>query len=313
MTIHKQLAAFALIAITSACSGGDKIVSPDTLNNNNSGPKKLSTADSLYVVEQMSGSAFASIKALRNITAPPVPGLFASAAPSPCNPTVTGTTDSNGNGIPDDKLTTFTAANCTYTLNGIVTAVTGSIRQQDLNGNYGYRITYSNYNAIGRKGDSTFTSSVDGTLEYAFTTTTSARTLDALSISASVAASTGSYTLSRVANLAGTFTPTGGNILSRTAALPSGTLTIGGTLNIVGSVTGNMISAGNPTSQTISILLSTTTQLNANIGCSLDASINSGALQATVGGSQTGSADVTFRVCGQGGTPTANPPGGGKK
>jgi len=282
-------------------------------NNNNTGPKKLSTDDSLYVADQISSAAFASIKALRNIVAPSLHGLLGNVPPSPCTPTATGNTDSNGNGIPDDKTTTYTAANCTYSANGRTGVVTGTIRQQDLNGNYGYRITYSNFNSVEKKGDSTFTTSVEGVIEYAFTNTTSARTQDGLTIVLGVAASTGGVSLSRAANLTGTFAPSGGNILSRTAALPSGTLTLSGTMTIIGAVSGNQIPAGGPSSQTISMSISTAAPLNANIGCSLDASINSGELQATVGGSQTGAAAVTFRACGQGGNPTSTPPGGGKK
>ncbi|MEO7997010.1 MAG: hypothetical protein ABI852_06170 [Gemmatimonadaceae bacterium] len=132
MNSSLKRAAFAsLLVLVSACSGGDKIVSPDSVdnnnnnNNNNNGPKKLSTDDSLYVVNQISSAAFASIKALRNITVPSLPGVGTSVPPAPCNPTVTGTTDSNGNGIPDDKLSTYTSANCSYPSNGTAVVVTG--------------------------------------------------------------------------------------------------------------------------------------------------------------------------------------------
>lgn len=309
----RRIAPLVAIALAAACSGGEKIVSPDALNNGGNGPAKLSVDDSLFVINQISGAAFASIKALRNIVTPPLPGLFGNVPPSPCNPAVTGPTDSNGNGIPDDKLTSYSAANCTYNNNGTAVVVTGSIRQQDLGGTYGYRITYSNYNVVGRKGDSTFTTSVDGIVEYAFTSTTQARTQDGLSISIGVAASTGSLTLLRTANLAGTFSPSGGNTLSRTAALPSGTLLLSGTLNVIATATGNQIPAGGPSSQTVSMVVSTATPLNANIGCSLDASLNAGELRATVGGSQTGAAAIRFTGCGQGGSGPTAPSGGGKK
>ncbi|MEP6835142.1 MAG: hypothetical protein ABJB74_17275 [Gemmatimonas sp.] len=313
MKIKNRFAAIALVAIASACSGGDKIVSPDALNNNNNGIKKLSSDDSLYVVNQMSGAAFSSIKALRNITTPTLPGLFANAPQAPCNPSVTGTTDSNGNGIPDDKTTTFTAANCSYTSNGYAFVVTGTIRQQDLNGIYGYRVTYGTFSSVAKKGDSTITQTADGTIEYAFATATSARTQDGVSVTTSVTAPTGSATLARTANLAGTFTPSNGNILVRTAPLPTGTLLLSGTLNVIATATGNQIPTGGPSSQTVSMLISTATALNANIGCSGDASLNAGELQATVGGSQTGAANIKFTACGQGGSGPTTPSGGGKK
>lgn len=313
MKITMRFATIALVAMATACSGGDKIVSPDALNNNNNGPVKLSTDDSLYVVNQISGAAFASIKALRNITAPPLPGLFGNVPPSPCAPTVTGNTDSNGNGIPDDKLTTYTAANCSYSASGTAVVVTGSIRQQDIGGTYGYRITYSNFSTVGKKGDSTYRTLVDGVIEYAYASPTQAHTQDGLLVSIGVEASTGSATIARTANLAGTFTPSGGNTLSRTSPLPTGTLILSGSLNVVATATGNQIPVGGPSSQTVSMLISTATPMNANIGCSLDASLNAGELQATVGGSQTGAAAVKFTACGQGGSGPTAPSGGGKK
>lgn len=310
----KRIALVALITLAASCSGGDKIVSPDTLNNNNTGPKKLSTEDSLYVVNQISSAAFASIKALRNITVPSLPGLGTSVPPAPCNPTVTGTTDTNGNGIPDNKLSTYTAANCSYPNNGTAVVVTGTVRLEDLGGTYGYRVTYTNFNTIGTKGDSTYKTLVNGTIEYAFTSTTQARTQDNLDITLFAGSSAGSASLQRVAgSLAGTFTPSNGNILSRTAPLPTGTLIMSGAMTVTATATGNQIPTGGPASQTVSMLISTTAPMNANIGCSLDQSLNSGGMQATVGGSQTGAASVTFTACGQGGTGPTTPSGGGKR
>ncbi|MEO7997009.1 MAG: hypothetical protein ABI852_06165, partial [Gemmatimonadaceae bacterium] len=139
------------------------------------------------------------------------------------------------------------------------------MRLQDLGGTYGYRVTYTNFNTIGTKGDSTYKTLVNGTIEYAFTTTTQARTQDNLDITLFVGSSAGSAALQRVASgLTGTFAPSNGNILSRTAPLPSGTLSMSGTMTVTATATGNQIPTGGPASQTVSMQISTTAPMNAN-------------------------------------------------
>ena len=310
MNILRTSAAVVLITIATACSGGDKIVSPDALNtnNNNTGAKKLSTDDSSYVIGQIAGAAFNSINTLRHITTSPLPTPAAG-----CNPTVSSNADIDSNGVPDDKLVTYTAANCSYNSNGTAVVITGSIRLQDIGGIYGYRITYNNYLVVGKKGDSTVTASANGVAEYAVKSATQATTQDGLTISASAAASTGSSTLTRTGSLSGTFTPSGANVLVRFGAIPTGTLILSGTINIVAAATGNQIPSGGPSSQTLTMLISTATPLNASIVCPDSGPINLGELQATVGGSQTGAAGIKFTACGQGGSAPTSPSGGGKK
>lgn len=310
MRLLKLLPLTAALAVVAACSGGDKIVSPDELNN---GPRLLSTDDSLFAVVQMSGAAYSTITAFRNIVTPPLPGLFGNVPPSPCAPTIVGNTDTNGNGIPDDRTQTYTAANCTYSNNGVSVVVTGSIREQDLGGLYGRRVTYSNYSIVGKKADSTFTTSVTGPIEYVFESATQARSLDGLAITIGTAATGGSATLTRSANFTTTFVPTSGS-LSRNGFLPSGSLTLNGTLSISAVVTGNQIPSSGQSSQTISMNISTVTQMNANTNCTATQSLNTGEMKATVGGSQTGNIAMRFTACGSGPTgPTAPSGGGGTK
>jgi hypothetical protein len=301
----------ALTVLTAACSGGDKIVSPDELNNNNNNTK-LSSQDSLFVINQIAGAAFSTIKAFRNITNPGLPGVGASRPPAPCAPTSVGTADANSNGIPDDITTTYTAANCSYTNGGTAVVVTGTVRLQEVAGLYGYRVTYGNFNTVGRKGDSTYTTAVDGSVEYVYANATSARSQDNLAITLAVGSSLGSVSLTRQGAFSTTFTPSGSNTIATNRSLPTGSLSLAGTLTIIAAVTGNQIAPGGQSSQTITMNVSTTTAMNASQACSGDASIDSGQMTATVTGSQTGTAVARFTTCGSGfGGPTS--PSGPKK
>jgi len=306
---YAWLVALPFVAV--ACSGGDKIVAPESLNNNNNTIKKLSAEDSLFVIDQIAGAAFSTIKAFRNMANPGLPGIGASVPP--CTPTVTGNTDANNNGIPDDKLTTYTPGNCSYNNNGTAVVVTGTVRMQDLGVLYGYRITYGNFLTVGRKGDSTYTTSVNGSVEYAYAATTSARSLDNLGITIAVASSLGSVSLLRQGAFSTTFTPSGSNTIAINRVLPTGSLTLAGTLTVVATLTGNQIPAGGPSSQTVAMDVSTAAPLTANQNCTSNASIDSGQLNATVTGSQTGAAVARFTGCGTGGNGPTAPSGGGKK
>jgi hypothetical protein len=305
----RGLAPIVLLSAAIACSGGDKIVSPDARNNNTS--NRLSPEDSLFVINQIAGAAFSTIKAFRNISNPGLPGIGSSVPP--CTPAVTGNTDANGNGIPEDRLTTYTAANCSYNNNGTAVVVTGSVRVQDLGVLYGYRITYNNFNTVGKRGDSTYTTMVDGSIEYAYTSATSARSLDNLAITLGAASSLGGVSLARQGAFSTTFAPSGTNTIALTRSLPSGSLNLTGTLTVIATFTGNQIPAGGPASQTVAMNVTTTTPLTANQSCTSDASIDSGQLNATVSGSQFGAAVARFTGCGVGGGGPTAPSGGGKK
>ncbi|HVX88448.1 MAG TPA: hypothetical protein VG940_05930, partial [Gemmatimonadales bacterium] len=69
---------------------------------------------------------------------------WAVSSPS-CTPTITGSgTDTDADGIPDDMLVEYTAANCTVTdtATGDVTVTRGTLRYRDTNANlYGFDVT----------------------------------------------------------------------------------------------------------------------------------------------------------------------------
>lgn len=312
---HKVLTrAVGLVAALTlvACSGGDKIVAPGTTG----GTVKLNSADSTYLVQQVAGAAFSSIKALRTITTQVVTGL-GSAAPSCTATSNVGNTDANSNGIVDDRTVTYATGTCSTVSNGVTTATSGSIRIQDLNGIYGYRITYTNWNVVATKGDSTTRFTLNGTQEFAWVSATSARTLDNTSLFVQTQSSLGSVSLTRVANLTGAFTPSGTGTIALNRALPTGTLSLDGTLTMTFNVTGNQVVAGSAPTQTVNMSVATVTPLTASTTCTSDAAFDAGKMQTSITGSQTGTAVAVFVGCGSGGGGTVtnpqNPSGGGKK
>ena len=141
------LASLAMVAR----SGGDKIVAPGATNGGNTA---LVRADSLYMASQMAAAASQAIKSLRQIQTPDLP--FVGASAPTCTPaTTTGGTDTNNNGVPDDRTLQYTTATCTQNSAGTTTTVSGSVRTQDLGELYAFRVTYNNLVVTATKGDST--------------------------------------------------------------------------------------------------------------------------------------------------------------
>jgi hypothetical protein len=291
------------VALLGACSGGEKIVAPGAQGNT-----RLAAADSLYLANTLRSASFDALKNLRRMPITTVPGTFPNAPP--CTPTSTiGGADANNNNIPDDRTTQYTATACTYFNNGITFTASGTVRVQDLGSITGYRVTYTAYTIIGTKGDSVTRTTLSGAFEYRWVSATSATSLDNTTLFIEVRSAVGSASLTRVANLAGTFTAAGGSTIG--LSFPSGTFAVTGTLSLTGNATGNQVQTGIASTQTLSMSVSTALPLSASSSCSSDAAFGAGELGAAVSGSNQGAVQVRFTGCGQGAVepPRVSPPG----
>jgi hypothetical protein len=307
MRTTRGVALLAFGAVLIACSGGEKIVSPSGAVGTSN---RLGTADSLYMASVLSSASFDLMKNLRRMPSTTAVGVLQNA-PS-CTPSVaTGGADANLNGIPDDRTAQYSAASCAYSQSGYNFTVAGGVRIQDLNTIRGYRVTYTGYTVTGTKGDSVVRTVLNGTLEYNWSGALVASAADNTTASVEVRSANGSASLTRVANLAASFTPNAGSTITATQLFPSGTLSVSGTLSMTGVATGNQVVAGVPSTQTLTLNVSTVTQLVNSSSCSSDASFSVGALAASVSGSNTGDIAVRFTGCGQGTItpPNVTPPG----
>ncbi len=277
-----------------ACSGGDKIVAPGATNGGNT---VLVRADSLYMANQMTGAASQAIKTLRQIQTPDLPFIGASAPT--CTPaTTTGGTDTNNNGVPDDRTLQYTTATCTQLSAGTTTTLSGSVRTQDLGELYAFRVTYTNLVAIATKGDSTVKSTINGTFEYRWTSASAASGLDNTTLALEVRSSAGSQSLTRVANLSTQFSPTGGSTIVAGRAFPAGSMTVSGTVAVSVLATGNAVVAGTPSSATLNMGVSTSVPLTMSASCNSEPVFNLGTLNGSVTGSAIGAVSVRFVGCG---------------
>jgi hypothetical protein len=298
----------AAAAVLTACSGGDKIVGP----GGTGGPPtntRLNAADSAYMASTLANASFEAINNLRRAPTTTLPAIFTNVPP--CNPSVvTGGSDSNNNGIPDNRVAQYTTSGCTYQNAGATVTVAGSARLEDVGGLIGYRATYTNFTVTATKGDSVVISTINGTFEYRWVSVTSATSVENSTVVFEVRSAGGSVSLSRTASLTGTFTPNAGSTIRTNFAFPSGTFTLSGTLSVTGTATGNQVTPGVSPTQTLNLNVSTATQLSVSSACSSNQAYSSGALAATVTGSNQGALEVRFAGCGSGPTtPVVTPPG----
>lgn len=295
------------VTVLAACSGGDKVVGPD----GSGGPPdtRLSAADSTYMASTLANAGFEAINNLRRAPTTTLPAIFTNQPP--CNPSVVvGGPDSNNNGIPDNRVAQYTTSSCTYQNAGATVTVAGSARLEDVGGLIGYRATYTNFTVTATKGDSVVISTINGTFEYRWVSATSATSVENSTVVFEVRSAGGSVSLSRTANLTGTFTPSAGNTIRANSAFPTGTFTLSGTLSVTGTATGNQVTPGVTPTQTLNLNVSTATQLSVSSACSSNQAYSSGALAATVTGSNQGALEVRFAGCGSGPTtPVVTPPG----
>jgi hypothetical protein len=287
-------------SLLAACSGGDKIVGA---NGSRSTAVAFAAGDSAYLAAFMSSAAWGIMKQMRTITSIQATG-FGSTRPG-CTPTATiGGTDANGNGLPDDQTTQYSASSCTFVQNGATTTAAGSIRLQDLGGLYGYRITYANYTLVGTKGDSVVTATLNGAYEYRYPISTVGAALDNTTLTVRSQSSSGSITLTRAANLTASLSPVSG--VFAPTSFPGATMTVTGTLTIGLALTGNAVVANYPTSATFNMSLTTPTLVTSPVSCGATPGFTTGALQAALSGTWSSTIRVAYPSCGSG---TADAPG----
>lgn len=294
----RPLTIAALLVVSgafSACSGGDKIVGAngESVIPSNS----LAAADSVFLVNFMSAGAWGLMKQMRGIANMQVTG-FGSTRPA-CTPqAIIGGLDANGNGVPDDQTTSYSATSCTFLSGGANTTAAGSFRLQDLGTLYGYRVTYTNYVLSATKGDSVVTSTLNGSVEYRYASGSSGTTADNTTLTIRSQSSSGSITLTRTAALTGTLTPSSGSF--SIAAFPGATFSVSGTLGIQLALTGNAVQAGYPANSTFNIVVSTATALVSPSSCLGNPGFTTGTLSGALTGTWTANLRMTYTACGSG-------------
>ena len=132
------------------------------------------TTDSIALVFELATLGFEHAPlldtlALESIAFKTLPALI----PSLCVPDSTGTSDRNGNGIPEDLYLTFPAARCIKStfFPSRRQRLQGQIRIQDLGGRWGALVTYTDLLYSSMRSDSTAVT-VSGTVELRQTTDT---------------------------------------------------------------------------------------------------------------------------------------------
>lgn len=282
-----------------ACSGGDKIVSATGSSNS---AAVLTSSDSSYLANLVTSQVTTSFKNLRVMQAL----NLATSFPSGCSPTLSGTGDTNGNGIAEDQTLTFTAANCTVTQSGATSRFTGSVRVQDLGGVKGYRLTYSNLAQAVTLADTTLTVTANGVFEAAWATAASGRTSMGIVTTILRQEKGGATSVTFTPNVVATFSPTGNGQISAGRGLPAGTFTASGTLATQLTWTGSFRTSGTPASATYNVAISTSLTMTYDGVCTADRAFGAGQLAGVVTGYAPGALTSVFNGCGAG---TTTPPG----
>jgi hypothetical protein len=298
-------AAATSVVLALGCSGGDKIVAA---NGSGAGaPTVITAEDSAYLAGFVANQAVVNFKNLRVMQPPNVATIAGSGASAGCNPTLTGTGDTNGNQIPEDQTISFTAQNCTVTQSGATLRLTGSVRVQDVGGLRGYRLTYSALTQTVTQADSTATISANGQVEVQWTSATAARVSNTLSTRIAVQHRSGSTSVTFTANITGTFTPSGTGQIVTGRNLPAGSFTLSGTLALLLTADGSFRTPGTPASATFNTTISTTSTMTYDGLCQADRAFASGQLRGVITGYATGALTTGFTGCGAGSTPPPGP------
>lgn len=285
--------------VVTACSGGDKIVSA---NGSTPAQVVLSAADSAYLANLVANQAITNFKNLRVMQAVNLAGSL----PAGCQPTLSGTGDTNGNQIAEDQTLTFTTQTCTFTQSGTTTRVSGSIRVQDLGGVRGYRVTYNTLTEVATLADTTVTFTLNGAYEAQWTVATSGRTLLGVTTTISRQERTGTSAVTFTPNMSGIFAPTGNGQIAVGRNLPAGTFTLSGTLATVLTFSGSLRPTGAPASLTYNVAVSTPVTMAYDGACTQDRAFAAGQLRGAVSGYAPGALTSAFAGCGQGVTPPPN-------
>jgi hypothetical protein len=221
-----------------------------------------------------------------------------------CTPSESSTTDTDGDGIPDDNLVTFTAANCAFsdtteTGEPLTFTVTGTVRIQDTDGAstlFGYQVgiaafTVTVADTIGSTPD--ISVSVSGSFD-ANVQTALANASQNLRTSLRL---NGTKVFGDHADWAVGYTPTAGGIDINAETLPPGEFTLNGSYNWNGDY-------GNANGDW-SFSLQTTAPMVYD-GCDDDQWVfESGQLKGAISARQTVGFTVDYAGCGVPGTITA--------
>jgi hypothetical protein len=213
-----------------------------------------------------------------------------------CNPTVSNSTDTDGDGIEDNNTITFSASNCTFldTLTGVQFSVAGSVHIQDTddaNTFYGYAIGFSGFGVtltdtsgqspdLGYSLNGSFGSDVGTGSATATQNLRSSFRVGATTVFADAAVWTVGYA------------PTSGTIDPLATQLPAGGIDVNGSYAFSGD-------AGSGNSESWSFGVRTNTSLQYDGSCTDDLSpFTSGTMDVYIVANQTVGFNVAYGGCG---------------
>lgn len=192
--------------------------------------------------------------------------------------------DTDGDRIPDDATISFTLPDCAFALNGATLEITGSIRVTDLSStDFGIRVVFDNLDhKFTRDGGATFENNLNGARQVL----RSASSFD-LHDSTTVDFTSGDHAAQLAKAWVVTFTADAGETFDGLRRLPSGNLTVNGSLS----------RTRNATTQTFAV--TTVTPLHHDATCDARPSFTSGELTVTkTGPDGTVTIHIVFNGCG---------------
>jgi hypothetical protein len=190
------------------------------------------------------------------------------AANGTCNPSRSNNTDANQNGIPDDAVLTYTAQNCSLTLNNLSGPVTGTIRVQDVPGSiFDLKLTYTNVRISFTQSDTTVFFGFDGSAEVKVGTN-SATTINHITNSIGASAGSSSSTLQFAHSITTDFNPAGP--INPNTGIPAGSFGVTGTMTVSAMGTGSLQPPVALTKGSYTVTISTPSRLTYNGICSYE-------------------------------------------
>ena len=196
-------------------------------------------------------------------------------------------TDTDGDGVPDDYIVTFPADSCMATADSITLQLSGSIRVTDPGTAAGFNITYSNVRLRASHVNGDFLQ-VDFNGTHGVNATTTSATLNE-NVTMTIAAREGTvnHSASIGQNWNANFTCATGAMFDVDGVLPDGTLSLSGSSNWTAD------------GQFFAFTVQTPTPLVHDADCTLDPDIIAGQLRALASGQQGGAfIRVQFVGCG---------------
>jgi hypothetical protein len=165
----------------------------------------------------------------RRISLAPIARALAGRAPG-CDPAQSDPTDTDGDGIYDDNIVTFTAANCTTEdESGLPLVATGTIRIQDQGSLFGWQVDFGNL--VVRIGDNTDYARITVNGSYAADVGAAAASASQMISAGVVSSSEGTYTFSDDWTLG--FTPDGNGVIPDGGPWPAGSFDLAGDFHFV--------------------------------------------------------------------------------